>query len=232
MKTFFTTADTPLRISVLLFLLLFTNSCIYDEPDDQFYRTLWVCEEWKEVMESEDRIGKNGLDVTADSFEGTKNGEGSSDGLRGMENDFGGTKDGLERTADYSEGTEGYFGRSTDGTDGGKDDALGASENINGADNGHVGEMAEEPSRLTIDFLCDNKVCVTATGASGSYGTYEHNDNTAYFHNTRLSYPCDGNPIVIVIEEAHRTHDLLLISWHYSGSDISYSTRLVRKSSY
>ena len=164
MKTFFTTADTPLRISVLLFLLLFTNSCIYDEPDDQFYRTLWVCEEWKEVMESEDRIGKNGLDVTADSFEGTENGEGSS--------------------------------------------------------------------RLTIDFLCDNKVSVTATGASGSYGTYEHNDNTAYFHNTRLSYPCDGNPVVIVIEEAHRTHDLLLISWHYSGSDISSSTRLVRKSSY
>lgn len=198
MKTFFTTADTPLRISVLLFLLLFTNSCIYDEPDDQFYRTLWVCEEWKEVMESEDRIGKNGLDVTAD----------------------------------YSEGTEGYIGRSTDGTDGGKDDGLGASENRNGAENGHVGEMAEEPSRLTIDFLCDNKVKVTATGASGSYGNYEHHGNTAYFHNTSLSYPCDGNPIVIVIEEAHRTHDLLLISWHYSGSDISYSTRLVRKSSY
>lgn len=198
MKTFFTTADTPLRISVLLFLLLFTNSCIYDEPDDSFYRTLWVCEEWKEVMESEDRIGKNGLDVTAD----------------------------------YSEGTEGYFGRSTDGTDGGKDDALGASENRNGAENSHVGEIAEESSRLTIDFLCDGKVRVTATGASGSYGNYEHHGNTAYLHNTRLSYPCDGNPVVIVIEEAHRTHDLLLISWHYSGSDISYSTRLVRKSSY
>lgn len=192
MKTFFTTADTPLRISVLLFLLLFTNSCIYDEPDDQFYRTLWVCEEWKEVT-------------------------------RG----FGEVENNHDRSADRR-----YKRSIGDGTG---ESADGLSEAQNGEETeSNLGDEVPDgpPSRLTIDFLCDGKVRVTATGASGSYGNYEHHGNTAYFHNTSLSYPCDGNPIVIVIEEAHRTHDLLLISWHYSGSDISYSTRLVRKSSY
>lgn len=192
MKTFFTIADTPLRISVLLFLLLFTNSCIYDEPDDQFYRTLWVCEEWKEVARGFGEV-ENNHDSSADRRYKKSIGDGTGESA----------------------------------------DSLSEAQNGEETESNLGDEVPDSPpSRLTIDFLCDNKVSVTATGASGSFGTYEHHGNTAYFHNTSLSYPCDGNPVVIVIEEAHRTHDLLLISWHYSGSDISYSTRLVRKSSY
>ena len=88
------------------------------------------------------------------------------------------------------------------------------------------------PHGLTLEFLCGGSVCVYATGAVGSYGTYDTHGTTAYFTDLRLTYHNDGTPTVIIIEEAHRTDDLLLISWHYSGSATSYSTRMVRKSSY
>ena len=88
------------------------------------------------------------------------------------------------------------------------------------------------PHRLTLEFLCGGSVCVYATGAVGSYGTYDTHGTTAYFTDLRLTYHNNGTPTVIIIEEAHRTDDLLLISWHYSGSATSYSTRMVRKSSY
>lgn len=85
---------------------------------------------------------------------------------------------------------------------------------------------------LTLEFLCGNSVCVKATGAAGSYGTYDSHDLTAYFHKLRLSFVSGDSPATIVLEEAHRTDDLLLVSWHYSGSAVSYTTRLVRRSSY
>ena len=88
------------------------------------------------------------------------------------------------------------------------------------------------PHRLTLEFLCGGSVSVYATGAVGSYGTYDTHGTTAYFTDLRLTYHNDGTPTVIIIEEAHRTDDLLLISWHYSGSATSHSTRMVRKSSY
>lgn len=88
------------------------------------------------------------------------------------------------------------------------------------------------PHRLTLEFLCGGSVCVYATGAVGSYGAYDTHGTTAYFTDLRLTYHNNGTPTVIIIEEAHRTDDLLLISWHYSGSATSYSTRMVRKSSY
>ena len=88
------------------------------------------------------------------------------------------------------------------------------------------------PHRLTLEFLCGGSVCVYATGAVGSYGTYDTHGTTAYFTDLRLTYHNNGTPTVIIIEEAHRTDNLLLISWHYSGSATSYSTRMVRKSSY
>ena len=88
------------------------------------------------------------------------------------------------------------------------------------------------PHRLTLEFLCGGSVCVYATGAVGSYGTYDTHGTTAYFTDLRLTYHNNDTPTVIIIEEAHRTDDLLLISWHYSGSATSYSTRMVRKSSY
>ena len=88
------------------------------------------------------------------------------------------------------------------------------------------------PHRLTLEFLCGGSVSVYATGAVGSYGTYDTHGTTAYFTDLRLTYHNNDTPTVIIIEEAHRTDDLLLISWHYSGSATSYSTRMVRKSSY
>ena len=101
------------------------------------------------------------------------------------------------------------------------------------AGNTNIGTAAGiTPHGLTLEFLCGGSVCVYATGAVGSYGAYDTHGTTAYFADLRLTYYNSGSPIIIFIEEAHRTDDLLLISWHYSGSATSYSTRMVRKSSY
>ena len=138
MKRFLTPAETPSAnlIAVLLAAtLILTSSCIFDAPNDRFYRTLWVCEE--APLES-----------------------------------------------------------------------------------------------LTIEFLCGGSVCTIAPHAIGSYGTYDTQGNTAYFIDLRLSNYHDSAPQTIILEEAHRTDDLLLLSWHFAGSSVSYTTRMVRKGSY
>lgn len=86
--------------------------------------------------------------------------------------------------------------------------------------------------KITIEFLCGSNISVRAAGAVGSFGTYEPHGSTAYFANLRLTYYDGNTPIVIVLEEAHRTKDLLLISWHFDDSGVSHTTRLARKSSY
>lgn len=91
---------------------------------------------------------------------------------------------------------------------------------------------SEKPNGLTLEFLCGGSARILATGAAGSYGKYEHHGSTAYFAELHLTYNNNGSPSIIIIEEAHRTDELLLISWHYSGSATSYSTRMIRKSSY
>ena len=138
MKRFLTPAETPSanRIAVLLLaMVILTTSCIYDAPNDRFYRTLWVCEE--APLES-----------------------------------------------------------------------------------------------LTVEFLCGGSVSAIAPHAIGSYGTYDTQGNTAYFIDLRLSNYSDSAPRTIILEEAHRSNDQLLLSWHYSDSPVSYTTRLVRKGSY
>ena len=71
-----------------------------------------------------------------------------------------------------------------------------------------------------------------------SFGMYEVYDMTAYFVSLQISYA----GYTVVIEEAHRTDDLLLITWHIAESfygtgagpegfdtpGISFSTRLYR----
>ena len=122
-----------------------------------------------------------------------------------------------------------YTAGTNDGTDIGTDIAI----EVSTACSTNIGTAAGiTPHGLTLEFLCGGSVCVYATGAVGSYGTYDTHGTTAYFTDLRLTYHNDGTPTVIIIEEAHRTDDLLLISWHYSGSATSYSTRMVRKSSY
>ena len=155
------------RLLPILGMICTLSSCIYDSPNDNFYRTLWVSEE-----------------------------------------------------PPFSE-----LGQSSDG-------------------------------RITIEFLCGGSISVTATGAAGSYGTYQPYGNTAYFAGLTLTYYGDGAAIIstyreakegdrndtksatdndtakIVMEEAHRTGDILLVSWHIEGSPTSYSTRFSRRSSY
>lgn len=104
---------------------------------------------------------------------------------------------------------------------------LWVSEDFNGKGSGDCpGE------KITLEFLCGGSVTVISTGAIGSYGTYEFHEATAYFANLRITYLNGDDPIIVVLEEAHRTDDLLLISWHYYGSDVSYITRMVRKNTY
>ena len=106
---------------------------------------------------------------------------------------------------------------------------------------------------LTIEFLCGGNISAKADNAAGSYGSYQPSGETAWF--TGLHLILDNSPAsdaiaydssqteeqdrtettregLIIIEEAHRTNDILLISWHYSGSSVTHSTRLHRLSSY
>ena len=88
-----------------------------------------------------------------------------------------------------------------------------------------VWTSSEEPFEdLTIEFLCDNCIFAKASDAIGSTGTYDPQGDTVFFVGLHLEY----DDILLVIEEAHRTNDMLMISWHYSGSPVSYSTRLHR----
>ncbi|MBE6250695.1 MAG: hypothetical protein E7111_03490 [Bacteroidales bacterium] len=163
-----TTTVCARAVALVATILLFA-SCIYDAPDDRFYRTLWVSEEPP----------------------------------------FG------DAMATYGVGVSGNAGDNSDDTVGGNDVA--------------------SAGRLTIEFLCGGTVSVTATGAVGTIGTYDTYGETAYFASLRLNYQSGvrgTDPVVIILEEAHRTDDLLLLSWHYSGSPVSYTTRLVRKGSY
>lgn len=84
----------------------------------------------------------------------------------------------------------------------------------------------------TLEFLCGGSVSISASGAIGSYGTYEHHNLTARFQDLSLTYQINGSYIRIIIEEAHRSNDLLTINWHLSGSSESHATRLVRRSEY
>ena len=166
-----------IRLLTIGIVLSFTSqtitSCIFDSPNDRFYRTLWV--------------------------------SGEAPFSNPVETAFFGDED--SHGPDFS-GSDGGSGFSSDPL-------------TRGA--------------LTIEFLCGSNVRVTATGAVGSYGTYDHHGTTAYFSGLHLTYHSgipDTTAAVIILEEAHRTDDLLLINWHYSGSAVSYTTRLLRKSSY
>ena len=147
------------RLLPILGMICTLSSCIYDSPNDRFYRTLWISEE--SPFNNAEAVATYGLE--------------------------------------------------------------------DGGDNHSNG------GRLTLEFLCDGNITATATGAVGSYGTYDTYGTSAYFASLELSYyisDSDTDRIVIILEEAHRTDDLLLLSWHFAGSSISYTTRMVRKGSY
>ena len=187
-----------IRLLTIGIILSFTSqtitSCIFDSPNDSFYRTLWV--------------------------------SGEAPFSNPVETAFFGDED--SHGPDFSGSDGGSGGESGGGSEG---------ESSFGDSDGGSGFSSDPLTRgtLTIEFLCGSNVRVTATGAVGSYGTYDHHGTTAYFSGLHLTYHSgipDTTPAVIILEEAHRTDDLLLISWHYSGSAVSYTTRLLRKSSY
>ena len=147
------------RLLLILGMICTLSSCIYDSPNDRFYRTLWISEE--SPFNNAEAVATYGLE---------------------------------------------------DG-----------------------GDNLSNGGRLTLEFLCDGNITVTATGAVGSYGTYDTYGTSAYFASLELSYYIGGtgtDRIVIILEEAHRTNDLLLLSWHFADSPVSYTTRFVRRSSY
>ena len=191
-----------MRLMTALTSILLLTSCIYDAPGDRFYRTLWTSSEATFYT-----AGTNdGTDIGTDIVT-----EVSTAG---------------DTDSDTDIATEASTAGSTDiGTD--------IATEVSTAGSTDIGTAAGiTPHGLTLEFLCGGSVCVYSTGAVGSYGTYDTHGTTAYFTDLRLTYHNNGTPTVIIIEEAHRTDDLLLISWHYSGSATSYSTRMVRKSSY
>ena len=99
---------------------------------------------------------------------------------------------------------------------------------------------SEQPlDGLTLSFAGAQQIAAQIVPEAGwSYGEYETFDMTAYFAGLQVSY----GGYNVVIEEAHRTDDLLLIIWHVSESfygmgtgpagfdtpGVSYSTRLYR----
>ena len=204
------------RLLTILGMICALSSCIHESVNDNFYRTLWVSEEAPFC-----EIGQR-----------------------------------IESSAEDGSSNEELLGGPTSG-------------------------------RITLEFLCGGSICVTATGAAGSYGTYQTFDDTAYFVGLTLTYYGDAAAIIatyreseegdiamvlddvvswdedsvsehseatasgddasegdnarkafdndsarIIIEEAHRTGDLLLVSWHREGSPTSYSTRFIRRNSY
>ena len=104
---------------------------------------------------------------------------------------------------------------------------------------------SEQPlDGLTLSFVGSGHIeaqliCSSGQSESGwTYGAYEVYDMTACFTGLQVTY----GSYTVVIEEAHRTDDLLLIIWHIAESfygtgpgpegfdtpGVSFSTRLYR----
>ena len=191
-----------MRLMTALASILLLSSCIYDAPGDQFYRTLWASAEAPFYTAG----ANDDTDIITD--------------IAAYVDTAGDTDSGTDIATEAS-----TAGSTNIGTDIATEACTAGSTDIGTA-------AGITPHGLTLEFLCGGSVCVYATGAVGSYGVYDTHGTTAYFEDLRLNYYNSGSPIIIFIEEAHRTDDLLLISWHYSGSTTSYCTRMVRKSSY
>lgn len=105
--------------------------------------------------------------------------------------------------------------------------------------------------KITIEFLCGGQISIQSPDAVGSYGTYVSDGHTARFNGLTLMYEsesaaalAESDDIVaisgnvktlqqrILIEEAHRSGDLLTIIWHLEGSSTARTSRLTRLSAY
>ena len=208
--------------------LLMLTACIYEAPGDRFYRTLWT---------SAETAAPYGLSPS--SLDNSNNVPPTPESLASGDTAFNGAS-GTDIASGIDDSAEGgNEGTSSDGPDGIEPSGEGGSTVSDGIDNEKTSSDGPDGNKndfaiggLTIEFLCGNSVRASASGYAGSYGTYTFHDNTAHFENLSLSSCINGSPIVIIIEEAHRTDDLLLITWHLSGSETSHSMTLRRRSSY
>lgn len=99
-------------------------------------------------------------------------------------------------------------------------------ESCDGACNGACNGSGIEG--LTVEFLCDGGVSVQADAAAGSIGTYTFDGPTATFSDLSLSY---GSSLII-LEEAHRSGDRMVLTWHYSDSQEARTVLMYRLSAY
>lgn len=201
------------------------TSCIFVDTEDPFYRTLWVAEAdpVSEIIVSFPEWQQEQINISDDMVYGPAAG-----GDEVEDSESGSTED----AGHYGDGTVTAGPESQSGTEGKTDDqaTTGVLNEAYRETDGETGNGTD--GKITIEFLCGNTVRVTATGATGTYGTYDTHGLTAYFSALRLTYIIGEIPVTVVFEEAHRTDDMLLVSWHYEGSGISYTTRLVRRSLY
>lgn len=197
------------------------TSCVLVDTEDPFYRTLWVAEadpvneiivsfpEWQQeqISVSDDMVyGSEGSDTYVIS-------DGSSESQSDVITDTIAGDEAVSKAKSEMGASTAFWSQSS-------------------SDDDTPRQTGSTTGKITIEFLCGNNVRVTAAGASGTSGTYDAHGLTAYFSALRLTYLIGETPVTVVFEEAHRTNDLLLVSWHYEGSGISYTSRLVRRSSY
>ena len=190
MKRFLTPAETPSANLIAILLaatLILTSSCIYDAPNDRFYRTLWVCEE--PPFNNAEAVSTYGLEEGGDNL---------SDGGR-LTVEF--LCDGkVTVTATGAVGSYGSY------------DTYGTTAYFAGLELSY--------------YIGDSGTGIGTNNVTGSESGSDFGDGTGSNFNPGASR------IVIILEEAHRTDDLLLLSWHFAGSSVSYTTRMVRKGSY
>ena len=92
-------------------------------------------------------------------------------------------------------------------------------------------ESSEAPTDgMTLEFLCGNQIIAKAKAKASvpALGTYDPIGNTAYFSGLDIAF----EDRVLIIEEACRNDDRLLISWHYSNGNESFSTQMHRLQPY
>ena len=82
-------------------------------------------------------------------------------------------------------------------------------------------------SGLTIEFKCEGYISAsTETDSCGLLGTYHPNGATACFSNLNVYF----DTYTIAIDEAHRSNDIMLISWRFI--EISSEAELAQEGAY
>ena len=175
------------RLLPILGMICTLSSCIYDSPNDRFYRTLWISEE--SPFNNAEAVATYGLE----------------DGGNYLSN-------GGRLTLEFL----------CDG-------------NITVTATGAVGSYGTYDTYGTTAYFASLELSYYINGSDTGIGTNNvtgSESGSDFGDGTGSNFKPGASRIVIILEEAHRTDDLLLLSWHFAGSSVSYTTRMVRKGSY